>query len=132
MKNKYFDNGATSYPKPKELGEAMLDFVNNIGRNYGRTYGELNLSVSKTVYETRQLIADLLNVDSGDNIFFAANATTAINTILQSYLREGDHVLISQLEHHAVTRCLHHLIEEKRLVLNFCILLKMEHLTLSQ
>jgi len=119
MKNTYFDNGATSFPKPKELGDAMLHFVNNIGRNYGRTYGELNLNVAKTVFETRQLIADLLHVDSGDNVFFTLNATSAINTILHSFLREGDHVVISHLEHHAVTRCLWHLIETKGINVEF-------------
>ncbi|HPM00589.1 MAG TPA: aminotransferase class V-fold PLP-dependent enzyme [Candidatus Cloacimonadota bacterium] len=111
--NTYFDNGATSFPKPKELGDAMLNYINHIGRNYGRTYGDINIKVAKTVFETRQLLADIFHVAKSDHLFFSFNATIAINTILNGFLKEGDHILISPLEHHAVTRCLHHLIETK-------------------
>lgn len=111
--NTYFDNGATSFPKPTELGEALLYFTNQIGRNYGRTFGKLNQEVSHKVFETRQLLADLFHTKHSENILFSQNATMAMNTILQSYLKEGDHVLISPLEHHAVTRCLFHLIEDR-------------------
>lgn len=113
--NTYFDNGATSFPKPKELGEAMLHYINDIGRNYGRTFGERNLKVAQTVFECREQLAKILNVSHSDRIFFTFNASTAINTILQSYLKEGSHILISPMEHHAVTRCLRHLIDQKNL-----------------
>lgn len=113
--NTYFDNGATSFPKPKELGEAMLHYINDIGRNYGRTFGEKNLKVAQIVFECRELVAKVINVSLSEHIFFTLNASMAINTILQSYLNEGDHVLISPMEHHAVTRCLRHLIDTKSL-----------------
>jgi cysteine desulfurase family protein len=111
--NTYFDNGATSFPKPKQLGEALQFFTDQVGRNYGRTFGKLNQEVAHKVFETREMLAKLFHTKYSENILFSQNATMAINTILQSFLKEDDHVLASPLEHHAVTRCLYHLIEAK-------------------
>ncbi len=102
--NTYFDNAATSFPKPPRVAEAMGRYVNDIGGPYGRSAYPRAVSVSRTVESARERLARAVGADSGDELVFTINATQAINLVMHSLLRQGDHALISPLEHNAVTR----------------------------
>ncbi|MFW5774774.1 MAG: aminotransferase class V-fold PLP-dependent enzyme [Chitinivibrionales bacterium] len=107
--NTYFDNAATSFPKPPGVAKAMTRYLDEIGGPYGRSAYPRALTVSRIVEEVRERLSTVLHTSSGDGIVFTHNATHAINIVLNSVLHPGAHVLISPLEHNAVTRTIQHL-----------------------
>ena len=105
----YFDNAATSWPKPPGVAEAVLHYMQNVGANPGRSGHQLAVEAGRIVYETRESLAQLFNVADPLRIVFAPNATEAINLALLGYLRPGDHVVTTSMEHNAVMRPLRYL-----------------------
>lgn len=104
MKRIYFDNAATSYPKPEGVGEAMLKYIKDIGCNVNRSgYSEAYMA-ENTLYDTRQLLCDMFHGGDPKNVVFTSNVTTSLNIILKGLLKEGDHILTSSMEHNAVMR----------------------------
>jgi cysteine desulfurase/selenocysteine lyase len=100
----YLDSAATSWPKPPEVAEAMAHFLNHVGANPGRSGHRLSAEAGRIVNEARELVAELFRVPDPLRVTFAANATEALNLALQGYLRPGDHVITSSMEHNAVMR----------------------------
>lgn len=107
--NTYFDNAATSFPKSPAVAQAMSRYLNVIGGPYGRSAYPRAITVAGIVEEIRERVSTILHTANGDGIVFTHNATHAINIVLNSVLSPGTHVLISPLEHNAVTRTLQHL-----------------------
>ena len=105
----YFDNAATSWPKPPAVAEAVLHYIQDVGANPGRSGHQLSVEAGRILYETRDALAQLFNVADPLHIVFAANATEAINLVLIGYLRPGDHVVTTSMEHNAVMRPLRYL-----------------------
>lgn len=108
----YFDNAATSWPKPPQVAEAMVHFMNEIGANAGRSGHRLAVEAGRIVYEAREAVADLFNAPDPLRIVFGLNVTEAMNLTLRGYLRPGDHVITSSMEHNAVMRPLRQLERE--------------------
>jgi selenocysteine lyase/cysteine desulfurase len=102
--NRYFDNAATSLPKPAAVGAAVLRYLNEVGGPYGRSAYPRALEVSRTVEALRDRLAAGFGAAKAEALVFMPNATTAINTVLHSLPREGGKVLVSPLEHNAVMR----------------------------
>lgn len=100
----YFDNAATSWPKPPGVVEAMTHFMDNVGANPGRSGHHLSVEAGRIVYEARELVAELFNVADPLRVVFGANVTEALNLALKGYLRAGDHVVTSSMEHNSVMR----------------------------
>lgn len=100
----YFDNGATSWPKPPELSGNLVKNLSNYGANPGRSAYKFALSTSEKIYQTRKNIADLFHVENEENVIFSLNATYILNTIIKGVLKPGQRVLISDMEHNAVFR----------------------------
>ncbi|MDD2338338.1 MAG: aminotransferase class V-fold PLP-dependent enzyme [Geobacteraceae bacterium] len=103
-RNSYFDNAATSFPKPPAVAAAMAHYLNEVGGSYGRSAYARAFDVARTVEKTRDLLAERMGARDAAQVVFAPNATYAINLVLRSVLRRGGRVLISPLEHNAVTR----------------------------
>ena len=103
----YFDNGATTFPKPRSVGDEMLRCINFYGGNPGRGAHSLSVAAAKKVFECRETAAEFLGVGETERVFFTPNTTYGINAVLKGLLRKGDHVLISDLEHNAVWRPIH-------------------------
>ena len=108
----YFDNSATSYPKPKEMLKAMATFTEKIGSNPGRAGHRLSVEGGRIMENTRELLAELFNIRDPLRISFTYNATYAINIGLQGLLNRGDHVITSSLEHNAIARTLNYLTQK--------------------
>ena len=108
----YLDNAATSYPKPKEVGRAMLHFLEKVGASPGRSGHRLSIEAGRLLYQTRESLAELLNVIDPLRIIFTLNVTEALNLALKGLLRPGDQVVTSSMEHNSVMRPLRKL--EKR------------------
>lgn len=100
----YFDNAATTWPKPEEVYKAMEDAMKNHGANPGRSGHSMALDAARLIYESRQHLADFFNAESPKNIVFSPNATDALNTAIKGVLKPGDHVITSSMEHNSVAR----------------------------
>ena len=100
----YLDHAATSWPKPREVIEAMADFLEQAGGNPGRAGHRLSIEAGRIVYDVRETLAEFFNASDPLRIIFTANATHAINLCLYGILRPGDHVITSSMEHNAVMR----------------------------
>lgn len=103
----YFDNAATTFPKPACVYEQMDDFYRKSGGNAGRGNHKIAVSSGQLISETRNLICELLYCPS-KQVIFTPSATVALNMILQGLIKMGcATVYISPFEHNAVTRVLH-------------------------
>jgi cysteine desulfurase/selenocysteine lyase len=100
----YFDNAATSWPKPPGVAQAMVHFLDAVGANPGRSGHRLSLEAGRTVYEARERVAELFNAPDPLRVVFGANVTEALNLAIHGYLRPGDHVVTSSMEHNSVMR----------------------------
>jgi cysteine desulfurase family protein len=100
----YFDNAATSWPKPGGMIRAMADFNANVGANPGRSGHRLSIEAGRIVFNARERIAFLLGAGDPCTVIFARNATEAINIAVRGLIRPGDHVICSSMEHNSVMR----------------------------
>ncbi len=100
----YFDNGATTYPKPPSVPRAMMAAMREYGANPGRSGHRMSLRASETIYRCRENLARLIDTEKPENVILMYNCTTALNTVIQGVLKSGDHAVISSLEHNAVVR----------------------------
>lgn len=100
----YLDNAATSFPKPPAVYEAVLETMRRVGASAGRGTYRLALEADRIVFEARSSLARLFNVRDPSRLVFTANATEALNLALKGFLRPGDHVVTSSVEHNAVWR----------------------------
>lgn len=100
----YFDNAATSWPKPEEVYKTVEDVMRNFGGNPGRSGHKKALEAARLIYEAREVMAEFLNAGSPSNIVFTMNATDALNIAIKGVLRAGDHVITSSMEHNSVAR----------------------------
>jgi len=100
----YFDNAATSWPKPPQVKEAMVKFMDEVGANPGRSGHFLSIEAARIVYEAREALSVLFNVKDSSRIVFTLNATESINLALKGLLKYKDHVITSSVEHNSVMR----------------------------
>lgn len=103
----YFDNAATTYPKPDVVYSFMSDFYKRNGASAGRGNYKSALSAGALISETRSMVQDLLHCPA-KQVIFTPTATIALNIILQGLIKLGvKNVYISPFEHNAVTRTLY-------------------------
>ncbi len=99
----YLDNSATTYPKPQSVRDACA-LALRTSANPGRSGHELSIRASEEIFRARQAAARFFNAPSESSVIFTLNCTTAINTVIKGLLKNGDHVVVSELEHNAVMR----------------------------
>lgn len=103
----YFDNAATTYPKPATVYDFMDKFYREAGANAGRGNYGIAQGAGRLIAETRDLIKGLLHCPA-KQVIFTSTATVALNMILQGLIKFGvKRIYISPFEHNAVTRTLH-------------------------
>lgn len=104
----YFDNAATTFPKPDSVYTFMDQYYRVNGASAGRGNYEKAMTVSQLVSDTRCRLQKLLNCPA-KQIVFTPTATIALNIVIQGLLQEERKtVYITPFEHNAVTRTLHH------------------------
>ena len=111
MKRVYLDNGSTSYPKAPGVGQAVFDFIENIGTNVNRGGYEAAYAAEDVIIETREMLCKMFHFDKIKNVIFTPSITYSLNYIIKGYLRAGDHVLVSAMEHNAMMRPLTQMLE---------------------
>ncbi|HZG84893.1 aminotransferase class V-fold PLP-dependent enzyme [Paenibacillus sp.] len=109
----YFDNAASSWPKPPGVAEAMVEAVTKYGANPGRGSHKLAVEASRAIFRTRKKLATLFGIRNPNDIAFALNTTAALNTAILGYVKEGDHVVCTAVEHNSVRRPLEWLKETR-------------------
>ena len=100
----YLDNASTTYPKPERVARAVYDYMTRDGVNINRGSYARAYRVEEAVFEARQLLCELFHGPDCRNVVFTKNATESINVLLKGFLRPGDHILVSSMEHNAVMR----------------------------
>lgn len=105
----YLDNGATTFPKPLSVKQNVSKSLQKYSANPGRSGHHLSLEAAKVIFNCRKSIKELFNVESEEEVIFTLNCTMALNTVIFGLLEDGDHVIISSMEHNSVTRPLEEL-----------------------
>ena len=104
MQKIYLDNACTSFPKPRQVSDAVYDYMTRIGSNINRGCYRDAYSAEEMVFDTRRMLCELFRGEDLKNVIFTKNVTESLNVILRGFLRRGDHVLVSSMEHNAVMR----------------------------
>ena len=103
----YFDNAATTFPKPECVYDFMNAFYRKSGANAGRGNYGMAESAGALIKDTRRRLQALLRCES-KQVIFTPTATIALNIIIQGMIKKGaKNIYISPFEHNAVTRTLH-------------------------
>lgn len=104
----YFDNAATSFPKPKTVIKSAANAMKSLG-NPGRGGYKLSLDAAAAVFKTRMAAAEFFGSGSPEKVIFTANATMSLNMAVRCLAKPGWHILTSCFEHNSVLRPLHFL-----------------------
>lgn len=112
MNTIYLDNGATSFPKPPAVAQAMLQYMTEVGASINRgVYGSAQ-AAGMTTLMLREGLCRLFHHSDPTHCVLTAGNTMGLNMVLRGWLRPGDHCLVSSVEHNAVMRPLHDLAEQ--------------------
>ena len=105
MKRVYLDNGSTSFPKAPGVSDAVKFFMDEVGANVNRGGYESAYSAEDVIMETREMLKKLFHFPGKTrNVIFTPNITYSLNYIIKGWLKAGDHVLVSSMEHNAMMR----------------------------
>lgn len=100
----YLDNAATSYPKPSDVYNSVMNYMINIGANPGRGAASNVLIGDRTIYKCREALAEFFNFNTTENIIFTSNITMSLNILLKTTIKEGWHIITTSMEHNSVLR----------------------------
>lgn len=100
----YWDNAATTWPKPPQVRQAVGQALQRYGANPGRGGHKMAMSTAEQVFACRQEAADFFGLSDPSGVIFTLNCTMALNTVIQGALCHGGRAVISALEHNAVRR----------------------------
>jgi cysteine desulfurase/selenocysteine lyase len=111
----YLDNSATSFPKPPEVLQAMVDYATSCGASAGRgAYAEAQAS-AQVLRTCRQRLNTLFNAQNPDHFIFTLNCTDALNLAILGLLNPGDHAITTWMDHNSVLRPYTHLAQDRSL-----------------
>ena len=113
----YFDNAATTLPKPEAVKEAVCRALDTLG-NSDRGVHDASLGSMRVIYQARELTARIFGASSPSRVAFAKNATEALNVAIRGLIKPGDHVITTDAEHNSVLRPLYAL-EKEGITLSF-------------
>ena len=105
----YFDNAATSFPKPPEVSRAMYKVMTEFGGNPGRSGHKISISAAKVVYNMRETVAQFFGLSDPERVILTKNCTESLNLAIFGIMRNGGNAIISHFEHNSVVRPLEYL-----------------------
>ena len=118
-KEYYFDNSATSNPKPKAVLEKVQEALIYFNGNPGRSGYKKAVEIDRAIYNVRVKIAEFFNIKDPLKIAFTSNASESLNFAVKGAELSDCHIISSVLEHNSVLRPLHYLRDEKNVSLSF-------------
>ncbi|MBR1862676.1 MAG: aminotransferase class V-fold PLP-dependent enzyme [Ruminococcus sp.] len=98
-----FDNSAGTFPKPESVRRAVANAMRRYGGNPGRGGHRLSQETAEQVYRVRKLAADFFGAEP-ENTAFTPNCTYGLNMAIKGIMQFGGHMIISSMEHNAVSR----------------------------
>lgn len=111
----YFDNAATTYPKPEQVYKEMDRLTRECAVNSGRGSYKKAKNASAVINETRKKVSEFMGAENAEDVIFTSSATEAANRVLRGYgFEENMTVYVSPYEHNAVMRTLEALRKEKK------------------
>ena len=113
----YFDNAATSNPKPPSVVKAVTDALTRCNANPGRSGHRAAIEAGRIVLDARQRLQSILGAEDATGVIFTLNCTDALNLAIKGSLNYGDHVITTLLEHNSVLRPLNELSRRGRITL---------------
>jgi len=108
----YFDNAASSYPKPPSVINAVAKWIKQNGANPGRSGHRPAIEAASIVFDTRLALARMFGVKDCENIAFVPNATYGLNILIQGLVDKNDHIITTVFEH--TVFCVHYFICKKQ------------------
>jgi cysteine desulfurase family protein len=115
----YLDHAASSWPKPPEVHQAMIRSLEQAAANPGRGSHFMAVQASRTLFEGRKRLARLFKVKNPNDIAYALNTTMALNQAIKGFVKEGDHVICTAVEHNSVRRPLEYLKRTKQVQVTY-------------
>ena len=100
----YLDNSATTFPKPDTVKFSVNESLNKYCANPGRSGHRMSINTANKVFECRQAVCKLFNIEDESKIIFTSGCTHSLNIVIKGVLQKGDHCVISCLEHNSVLR----------------------------
>ena len=113
----YLDHAATSWPKPEAVGTEIARVLADLTANPGRSGHRPALDSARLIFSVRSRLARLFGVPDAANLVFTRGATEGLNLVLKGFLRQGDRVAVSPLEHNSVMRPLMRLAHERGILI---------------
>lgn len=107
----YFDNAATSYPKPSTVLAAAFFAMKKYSFNSGRGGYKESIKAGEMIYSVREKVASMFGFEP-QNVAFTKNCTEALNIAIKGSVKSGDHIIISSLEHNSVSRVVEKLFDD--------------------
>jgi cysteine desulfurase family protein len=108
---RYFDNAATSYPKPPGVAAAVQHYFEHVHASAGRGVYREAVESRRIVDSCRSALRKLFHARPADHVIFTLNGTDALNLAIKAVVRPGEHVVTTCLDHNSVLRPLHALHE---------------------
>lgn len=103
----YLDNASTTFPKPRQVIDAIYNYMLTIGGNAGRGNYSNSIESNRYLYDAREIVCDFFGYDHPSNVIFTSNVTMSLNMLIRGILKPGDHVITSSMEHNSVIRPLY-------------------------
>ena len=100
----YFDNAATTWPKPESVVNAVYESIKHTGANPGRGGHKMSILAGEKVFSVREKIASFFGLGNPCNVIFTFNATHALNIVINGVIKKNDHIICSSMEHNSVLR----------------------------
>src|SRR6476660_7103465 len=100
----YLDNAATSFPKPEGVYAALDRFARSSLANPGRAGHKMALAAEHALDDARHVLNQFFHGEAPERFVFTLNCTDALNMAFKGVLRDGEHVITSDLEHNSVSR----------------------------
>jgi cysteine desulfurase/selenocysteine lyase len=110
----YLDNAATTWPKPDNVYEFMVDFYRRCGVNPGRSGFDMAIEAGNIVEDLRKRLTKFFGGDEThpERLCFSYNATDALNLVIQGLVSAGDHIVTTNVEHNSVIRPVNHMVRD--------------------
>ena len=105
MKTIYLDNAATSFPKPEAVARAMVRYLTEVGAPLNRSAYQSAQEAELVTLSLRERLTKFLHFpEKATHVILTPGNTYGLNLLIKGYLRPGDHVIVSGMEHNAVMR----------------------------
>jgi cysteine desulfurase/selenocysteine lyase len=100
----YLDNSATSFPKPKEVINAVNQSFTKYGANPGRSGHSFSLKTAMKIAEIRAEISEFISAEAPENVIFTSGCTDALNLAILGSCQKGGHIICTSNDHNSSLR----------------------------